>query len=152
MRSSSLYRARLVTQSCLTLSDPMDSRPTRLPCPWGFSRPEYWSGDTPLQGTSPTQGSNPGLPHCRQILYHLSHQQNPLAPWPGIKSRPLALSVQNLSHWTREVLGTEASLKGVILPSTPSNLLSSSGKQLNGEVVCRDQHPPPPPHTHRGER
>ena len=21
----------------------------------------------------PTQGSNPGLPHCRQILYHLSH-------------------------------------------------------------------------------
>ena len=24
-----------------------------------------------------TQGSNPGLPHCRQILYHLSHQGNP---------------------------------------------------------------------------
>jgi len=22
----------------------------------------------------PTQGSNPGLPHCRQILYRLSHQ------------------------------------------------------------------------------
>ena len=22
-----------------------------------------------------TQGSNPGLPHCRQILYHLSHQE-----------------------------------------------------------------------------
>ena len=27
-----------------------------------------------LQGIFPTQGSNPGLPHCRQILYHLSHQ------------------------------------------------------------------------------
>ena len=26
-----------------------------------------------LQGTFLTQGSNPGLPHCRQILYHLSH-------------------------------------------------------------------------------
>ena len=26
-----------------------------------------------LQGTFPTQGSNPGLPHCRQILYQLSH-------------------------------------------------------------------------------
>ena len=24
-----------------------------------------------------TQGSNPGLPHCRQILYHLSHQGSP---------------------------------------------------------------------------
>ena len=27
-----------------------------------------------LQGIFPTQGSNLGLPHCRQILYHLSHQ------------------------------------------------------------------------------
>ena len=26
------------------------------------------------QGIFPTQGSNPGLPHCRQILYHLTHQ------------------------------------------------------------------------------
>ena len=27
-----------------------------------------------LQGIFPTQGSNPGLLHCRQILYHLSHR------------------------------------------------------------------------------
>ena len=27
-----------------------------------------------LQRIFPTQGSNPGLPHCRQIVYHLSHQ------------------------------------------------------------------------------
>ena len=26
-----------------------------------------------LQGITPTQGSNPGLPHCRQILYQPSH-------------------------------------------------------------------------------
>ena len=30
-----------------------------------------------LQGIFPTQGSKPGLPHCRQILYHLSHQGSP---------------------------------------------------------------------------
>ena len=30
-----------------------------------------------LQGIFPTQGLNPGLPHCRQILYHLSHQGSP---------------------------------------------------------------------------
>ena len=30
-----------------------------------------------LQGIFPTQGSNPGLLHCRQILYHLSHQGSP---------------------------------------------------------------------------
>ena len=27
-----------------------------------------------IQGIFPTQGSNPGLPHCRRILYQLSHQ------------------------------------------------------------------------------
>ena len=30
-----------------------------------------------LQGIFPTQGSNPGLPRCRQILYQLSHQESP---------------------------------------------------------------------------
>ena len=27
-----------------------------------------------IQGIFLTQGSNSGLPHCRQILYHMSHQ------------------------------------------------------------------------------
>ena len=30
-----------------------------------------------LQGIFPTQESNPGLPHCRQILYQLSHEGSP---------------------------------------------------------------------------
>ena len=30
-----------------------------------------------LQRIFPTQGSNPGLPHCRWILYQLSHKGNP---------------------------------------------------------------------------
>ena len=30
-----------------------------------------------LQGILPTQGLNPGLPHCTQILYHLSHKGSP---------------------------------------------------------------------------
>ena len=34
-----------------------------------------------LQGILPTQGSNPGLPHCRQILYQLSHQGSPHLAW-----------------------------------------------------------------------
>ena len=33
-----------------------------------------------LQGNFPTQGSNPGLLHCRQILYHLSHKGSPIIP------------------------------------------------------------------------
>ena len=31
-----------------------------------------------LRGIFPTQGSSPGLPHCRRILYQLSHQERPL--------------------------------------------------------------------------
>ena len=31
-----------------------------------------------LQGIFPTQESNPGLPHCRQILYQLSYEGSPL--------------------------------------------------------------------------
>ena len=30
-----------------------------------------------LQGIFLTQGSNPGLPHCRRILYQLSHKESP---------------------------------------------------------------------------
>ena len=33
-----------------------------------------------LQGIFPTQGSNPGLPHCRRILYQLSHEGSPIPP------------------------------------------------------------------------
>ena len=33
-----------------------------------------------LQGIFTTQGSNPGLPRCWQILYHLSHWGSPLNP------------------------------------------------------------------------
>ena len=68
----------LVTQSLLTLCDPVDYT---LP---GSSV----HGDSPgkntgvschalLQGIFPTQGLNPGLPYSRWILYHLSHQGSP---------------------------------------------------------------------------
>ena len=33
-----------------------------------------------LQGIFPTQELNPGLPHCRQILYQLSHKGSPRIP------------------------------------------------------------------------
>ena len=67
-----------VAQLCLTLCDPMDCSPpgssvhgdslgknTRVGC------------HALLQGIFTIQGLNPGLPHCRQILYHLNHQGCP---------------------------------------------------------------------------
>ena len=35
----------LVIQPCQTLCDSMDLQPTRLLCPWDFSRQQYWSGE-----------------------------------------------------------------------------------------------------------
>ena len=61
-----------VTQSCLTLCNPMDCNPPGS-CLWGFSRQKYWSG---LPRPPPGDLPNPGLPHCRQTLYQLSHQGN----------------------------------------------------------------------------
>ena len=47
----------------------------QAPLSLGSSRQEYWSGCHALfQGLFQTQGSNPGLPHCGQVLYCLSHQ------------------------------------------------------------------------------
>ena len=60
-----------VVQQCTTLCDPVDS-------PW--NSPGQNTGMSSLSlllGIFPTQGSNPGLPHCRQILYQLSHKESP---------------------------------------------------------------------------
>ena len=100
----------LVTQSCPTLCDSTDY------CLPGSSV----HGDSPgkntglgchplLQGIFPIQASNPGLPHCRWILYCLSHQGSPrILQWELIYVVPsqghndhllltsLALSIEHL--------------------------------------------------------
>ena len=53
-------------------------RPHGLYSPWNFPGQNTGVGSLSLlQGIFPTQGSNLGLPHCRQILYQLSHQGSP---------------------------------------------------------------------------
>ena len=50
--------------------------PTRLLRPWNFPGKSTEVGcHFLLQGIFPTQGSNLGLLHLRQTLYHLSHQE-----------------------------------------------------------------------------
>ena len=71
-----------VTQSCPTLCNPMDHSLTRLLRPWDFPGKSTEVGcHFLLQGIIPTQGPNPGLQHCRQMLYHLSHQGSLLLEW-----------------------------------------------------------------------
>ena len=46
--------------------------------PWDFPAKNTGAGGHfLLQGIFPTQGSNPGLQNCRQILNHLNHQGSP---------------------------------------------------------------------------
>ena len=106
----------LVAQSCPTLCDPMDCSPP------GFSVHENSPGKNSevgchalLQGVFPTQGSNPGLLHFRQILYHLSHQAIPwILEWiaypfsrgssrPRIPTRVSCIAGGFFASWATEV-------------------------------------------------
>ena len=64
---------------------PLGLWPTGLLCPW--DSPGKNTGvdcHALLQGIFPTPGSNLGLPHCRQILHHLSYQGSlwGILQWP----------------------------------------------------------------------
>ena len=73
-----LYPARIsfkyeseseVAQSCPTLCDPVDcSSPGSSVHGILQARILEWVAISFSRGISPTQGSNPGLPHCRQLL------------------------------------------------------------------------------------
>ena len=52
-----------------------------------------------LQGIFPTQGSNPGLPHCRQILYKLNHKGSlRILEWVAY---PFSRGSSQPRNWTR---------------------------------------------------
>ena len=66
-----------VTQLGSSLCNPMDWGKSM-----GFPRQEYWGGSPfPSPGDLPNTGIKPGLLHCRQTIYCLSHQGFP-APGP----------------------------------------------------------------------
>ena len=69
----------LVAQLCLTLCDLTDYSPTGSYVHGILlARILEWVAMASSRGIFPTQGLNPGLLHCRQILYHLSHQGSPI--------------------------------------------------------------------------
>ena len=64
-----------------------------------ISRQGYWSGlPFPSQGIFPTQGLNPGLLHCRQILHWLSYKGNP--PSIRVFSNETALCIKWPKYWS----------------------------------------------------
>ena len=91
LRSKSERESRSVTSDSL--------RPHGL-CPWNSPGQNTGVGcHFLLQGIFPTQGSNLGLPHCRWILYQLSHKGIPRIPeW-------IAYPFSNGSSWPRNQTG-----------------------------------------------
>ena len=66
----------LWSESCSVVSNSL--RPHGLHSPWNSLGQNTGVGSLSLlQRIFPTQGSNPGLSHCRPILYHLSHKGSP---------------------------------------------------------------------------
>ena len=84
-----------VTQLCPTLWEPHG-----LFSPWNSPGQNTGVGSLSLlQGIFPTQGSNPGLPHCRGILYQLSHKGCPIIlAWVAY---PFSSRSSHPRNWTR---------------------------------------------------
>ena len=82
-REAQLRTPESVSRSVLSHSFwPHGLQPARLLCPWASPGKNTGVGcHSFLQGIFPTQGSSPGLLHCRWILYHLSHQGSPENTW-----------------------------------------------------------------------
>ena len=71
----------LISQLCLTICDSMDCSPPDFSLHGDSLGMNIGVGcHALLQGIFPTQGLNPGLPHCRWILYCLSYQGSPRTP------------------------------------------------------------------------
>ena len=114
----SLLEEVLVWENCAVLSRSVVSnslrahglQSTRLLCPWGFSRQEYWSGlPCPPPEDLPTPGIEPRSPPCRWILYHLSQQGSPVRTEPLTKRR----KQQQQNGWSlTQVLGGQGPRPG----------------------------------------
>ena len=66
--------------SCVQLFAAPWTAACQAPLSMGLSQQESWSGlPFPSSWIFVTQGLNLGLLHCRQTLYHLRHQGNPVA-------------------------------------------------------------------------
>ena len=91
-----------VAHSCPTFCDPMDYTVH------GILQARILEGVAfPFSGIFPTRGSDPGLPHCRQILYQLSHKRSPrVLEW-------VAYPFSSGSSWSRNPTGVSCIAGGL---------------------------------------
>ena len=118
----------------------------QAPRSMGFSRHEYWMGcHFLLQRILLTQGSNPGLPHCRQMLYHPSYQGSPLHESREItKNEASDKSKLQIVMWLiRQTLSRKSDLN-FFLPFGPRTFSvkmsrATSAEQTGSHLFLEDQ-------------
>ena len=78
-----------------------------------------------LQRIVPTHGSNPGVPHCKRILYQLSHKGSPQkrhietkSPWDQLTTSPVS-HTSELPKWVDTPLSFYYSWTGCLLWVSP---------------------------------
>ena len=92
------YTCSCCSESCSVMTN--SSQPHGLYSPWHSLGQEPGGGSLSfLQEIFPHQGLNPGLPHCRQILYQLSHKRNwRILQWVAY---PFSSGSSQPRNWTR---------------------------------------------------
>ena len=108
-------------ETCSVMSDPLRSHGQYSP----WNSPGQNTGVGILQGIFTTQGLNPGLLHCRQSLYQLSHKGSPRilewvaylfssrSSWPKNQTRVSCIAGGFFTNWAIR----EASLNWSIVNS-----------------------------------
>ena len=93
----SQMRKWIESESRPVMSDSL--RPHELYSPWNSPDQNTRVGSLSfLLGIFPTQGFNPGLPHCRWILYQLSHKGSPrILEWVAY---PFSSGSPQLRNWS----------------------------------------------------
>ena len=98
------------SESCSVVSNSL--WPHGLYSPWNSPDQNTGVGSLSLlQGIFPTQGSNPGLLHCRQNLYQLSHKGR---PWIDKDDTNFRIGGGKWKEWGKTNKSTQDGNKGVL--------------------------------------
>ena len=118
------YVYMCIVVQLLIVSDSL--RPHGLHSPWNSPGNNTGVGSLSLlQGIFPTQGSNPGLPHCRWTVYQLSHKES-----PRILER-VAYPFSSGSSWPRNRTGVSCIAGGFFTNWAMREALEEGGMESN---------------------
>ena len=125
---------------CPTPCDPIVAH--QAPLSMEFFRQEYWGGLLfPSPGDLPNPGIEPGSLHCRQTLYHLSHQGSPIqfssvqslsrvrlfaTSWTVAPQAPRSMGLSRHEYWIGLLFPSPGDLSNPGIKPAPPSLQADS--------------------------